>query len=377
MAAESVGVSLDWIAQRHHDHHYTEGANMRAYIGTYTHNTASEGIYLCDLNPHTGELAIVGAAPRVENPSYLALHPNGRTLFACGEQTAGAGLATALRIDADSGALSLLNQESTLGPGPCHVSVDHAGRMVMVANYNGGSLAVFPVLSTGALGPASDFYQLTGSGPHPQRQERAHAHSIWPDPSQNWALACDLGSDRVLVYGLDRTNAQLRPARSPHVRVEPGSGPRHLAFHPNQRWVYLLNEIRSAVTLFDWHADRGLLVEVEHVPALPADFEGSNSAADIHLTPNGRFLYASNRGQDALAIFAIDQISGKLTLRGYQPTGGKHPRNFCIDATGRWLLVANMHSDSIVTFRLDAATGGLTPTGAVLNVPSPSCILLA
>ncbi len=354
---------------------------MRVYVGTYTHNTASEGIYRCTFDPRTGDLALAGLAARAPDPSYLALHPARHTLYACNElaEFAGqpGGAVSALAIDAASGALTLRSQQPSGGAAPCHVSVDRSGRTLLVANYGGGSVAALPISPAGALAPAGDVHSLSGSGPDPRRQERPHAHSIWPDPTNLWALACDLGTDRVLVYALHPSQARLLPARSPQVRVQAGAGPRHLAWHPNGRWVYLLNELRSAVTLFDWDPVRGLLNEVAHTPALPPNFDGPNGAADIHLTPDGRHLYASNRGQDALAIFAVDAVTGLLTPRGYAPTGGQHPRNFCIHPSGRWLLVANMHSDNIVTLALDPATGALQPTGHLLELPAPTCILFA
>jgi len=353
---------------------------MRIYIGTYTHGSASEGIYRCVFDPETGELVQAGVAARCVDPSFLALHPSGNTLYACNETVGDgdrvAGSVSAFAIEPDS-SLTLLNQQSTGGALPCQLSIDHSGSMVMVANYGGGSVASFAILPDGALSSMATLHQFYGSGLDARRQQAPHAHSIWPDPTNHWALACDLGTDRVRVFSMVPARARLTPARMAFARVEAGSGPRHLTFHPNGRWVYLLNEIRSAVTVFDWHADLGVLAEVQHLRALPADFAGPNGAADIHLTPNGRFLFASNRGQDALAAFAVDASTGRLTPIGYQPTGGQHPRNFCIDPSGRWLLVANMHSDNIVVFHIDGRTGALEPIGAALTVPSPCCILFA
>ncbi|NLX37528.1 MAG: lactonase family protein [Chloroflexi bacterium] len=354
---------------------------MRVYIGTYTHNTASEGIYRCTFDPRTGALALDGLAARAQDPSYLALHPAQHTLYACNELSEFSGqpvgAVSALAIDRRDGALALRAQQPSGGAAPCHVSVDRSGRTLLAANYGGGSFCVLPILPDGALAPDGQLHRLVGSGPDAPRQERPHAHSIWPDPTNLWALGCDLGSDRVYVYALHPSQARLLPARAPFARVQAGAGPRHIAFHPNGRWVYLLNELRSAVTLFDWDPVHGLLNEVAHTPALPPDFEGPNGAADIHLTPDGRYLYASNRGQDALACFAVDPVSGLLTDLGYAPTGGQHPRNFGIAPGGRWLLVANMHSNNIVTLAIDAASGALQPTGHVLSLPGPTCILFA
>jgi 6-phosphogluconolactonase len=216
----------------------------------------------------------------------------------------------------------------------------------MVANYSGGSVTMMPLESGGRLAPATSFHQFEGASVHPRRQTQSHGHSIWPDPTNGYALACDLGTDKVMIFAMDLKNAELVPGRSPYVRIKAGSGPRHLDFHPNGRWVYVLNEVASSVTLFDWHPEQGVLAEVEHVAAAPEDAPESNTGADIHVTPNGRYLYASNRDHNSLAMFAIDQETGKLTLLGYEPTQGDHPRNFCVDPTGTWLFCANMRTDN-------------------------------
>ncbi len=349
---------------------------VRFYVGTYTHDNDSQGIYLAEFDPATGALALLGAGPFVANPSYVVIHPQGHRLYAVNELTGAdrpLGAVSALAIAPDTGAMTLLNQESTLGTEPCHVSIDASGRMVMAANYAGGSVCAFPVRADGSLGPASSFQQHVGAGVDPRRQAGPLGHSIWPDPSNRWALACDKGLDKVLIYAMDPARGTLMPARQAYARGAPGAGPRHLAFHPNGRWCYVLNEIRSSVACFDWDAERGALTEFAHVPALPEEFTARNAAADIHLTPDGRFLYASNRGQNALAMFAVGE-AGELTLLGYEPTRGDHPRNFAIAPGGQWLLAANMRSNSIVAFRLDRATGQLAATGHELSVPSPTCI---
>ena len=346
------------------------------YVGTNTRGNDSKGIYICDLDMSTGELELLEHGPQVESPSFLAVHPNKQLLYACnsvggpGEP----GALSAFAIDPGSGGLALLNQESSVGQGPCHVSVDHQGKVAMATNYSGGSVCMLPILADGRLGPATSFHQYQGSSVHPRRQTQPHAHSIWPDPSNGYALACDLGTDKVMIYAMDLAQGKLVPARTPYARIQPGAGPRHLDFHPNGRWVYVVNEVASSVTLFDWDADKGVLGEVAHVPAAPEDAPGSNTAADIHVTPDGRFLYASNRDHNSLAMFSIDQETGELTLLGYEPTQGDHPRNFGIDPTGTWLFCANMRTDNIVTYRIDSGTGKLATTGFQLQVPSPCCI---
>jgi 6-phosphogluconolactonase len=356
----------------------TPSETMLAYVGTYTRNNESKGIYICELDMASGDLAVIGHGPWVESPSFLAIHPSKRYLYACNSLNEWGGkpggAVSAFAIDPGTGALELLNQESTLGAGPCHVSVDASGKAAMATNYSGGSLCLFPLLDDGRLAPASDFHQLHGAGVDPRRQTQAHAHSIWPDPTNRYALACDLGTDRVMIYALDLEGGKLVPNRMPFARIRPGAGPRHLDFHPNGRWVYVVNEMISSVTLFDWYAERGVLSEVAHVPAAPASAPESNTGADIHVTPDGRFCYSTNRDHNSLAMFALDQETGVPSLIGYESTRGDHPRNFAIDPTGHWLLCANQNTDNIVTYRIDPETGHLKITGFELKLPRPVCI---
>ena len=353
----------------------TEGREL-VYVGTSTRDNGSEGIYLCARDEATGNLEILGAGPQVESPTYLATHPNKRYIYACNSLGVPGpeGSVYSLSIDPESHRLQLLNEVSARGPGPCHVNIDRGGRFVMSANFWGGSICVHPVLDDGRLGDACDFHQHEGSSVMPGRQDVPHAHSIWPDPTGRYALVCDLGLDKVIVYGMDLEQGKLLPSRSPYVRIKPAAGPRHIDFHPNGRWVYLISELTSAVTLLEWHADMGVLSEVCHVPSLPEGFEGANTAADIHVTPDGRFVYATNRGHNSVAMFAIDQESGLPELQGYESTQGDHPRNFCIDPTGKWLFVANMNTNNIVTFAINGQTGALEATGFQLQVPGACCI---
>ena len=358
-------------------------APIFAYIGTFTRMPPNargnaEGIGICRLDPATGALTPLGQEPGVHSPSYLALHPTRPLLYAVNavpeiDGQPGGGV-SAFAIDPASGDLTLLNRQSSHGAGPAYVSVDATGRWVFAANYGGGSIAILPILEDGRLGPASDVVQHEGSSVNPERQEGPHAHSIILDPGNRFALVCDLGLDMVLVYRLDPEAGRLVPNDPPGVAVAPGAGPRHLDFHPSGRFVYVINEIASTLGAYAWDAERGVLEEIETRSTLPEDFSGRNSTADIHVHPNGRFVYGSNRGHNSLAIFAIDEATGRLTYVGHESTQGETPRNFTLDPTGDFLYAANQDSDTIVTFRVDAATGRLSSTGQVAQVATPVCV---
>jgi 6-phosphogluconolactonase len=347
------------------------------YVGTYT-GSKSKGIYLFHLDMATGKLTPAGIAAECANPSFLALHPNGRFLYAVNEvsdfDTANSGATTAFAIDRETGKLTLLNQQSAKGAGPCHLTVDPSGKNILVANYGGGSVAVLPIQPDGRLGEATAFVQHQGSSVNPGRQKEPHAHSINVDAANRFAFAADLGLDKVLVYRFDPQKGTLAPNDPPAAAVAPGAGPRHFAFHPDGRRAYVLNEIDSTVTAFDYDAKTGTLKTLQTLPTLPTGFQGNNSTAEVVVHPSGKFLYCSNRGHDSIAIFTIDAQSGRLTAAGHQPTGGKTPRNFNVDPTGAYLLAANQDSDSIAVFRIDPITGALTPTGPTVQAPTPVCI---
>ncbi|WP_148599073.1 lactonase family protein [Aquisphaera giovannonii] len=350
-----------------------------AYVGTYTEGKSpSQGIYLLELDPASGKVTEYGPVANVPNPSFLAIRPGGKELYAVSEvgrfnNKPGGGV-TALAIHPITGKLTALNQESSVGEGPCHVAVDRTGKNVLVANYNNGVVACLPIDEAGRLRPASSSIQHEGSSVDRGRQGGPHAHSINVDPSNRFALAADLGLDKVLVYRLDAEKGTLTPNDPPSASVKPGSGPRHLAFHPNGRFVYVISEMGNTLTAFAYDGEKGELKEIEAVSTLPADFRGKSYTADVHVHPSGKFVYGSNRGHDSIAIFAIDQATGKLTPAGHVPTGGKTPRNFAIDPTGSCLLAENQGSDTIVVFRIDASTGGLTRVGEPIKVPMPVCI---
>jgi 6-phosphogluconolactonase len=352
---------------------------MLVYVGTYT-SGKSEGIYFFRLNLSTGALNLVGTTRGVVNPSYLTLDRRRRFLYAVNEveEFAGrkSGAVSAFAVDRSTGALRFLNQQPTLGGAPCYVSLDAAEKFLLVANYVGGNVAVLPLRADGSLGEAGDVKQDQGSGPNRERQEGPHAHCILPDPSGRHVYSSDLGTDKVMIYRLDANAGKLIPNEQPWAQVKPGAGPRHLVFHPGGRYAYVTNELDSTVTAFAHDSARGTLKEIQTTPALPADFKGANTCADIHLSPDGKFLYCSNRGHDSVAAFRVDARAGTLTFVSHTPTEGKTPRNFALDPTGALLLVANQNSDSIVAFHRDTQTGRLTPAGQVAEVPSPVCLKL-
>jgi 6-phosphogluconolactonase len=355
-------------------------SELLVYIGTYT-TGKSEGIYLYRLDLSSGELKYLATTKGVVNPSFLTLSPNRRYLYAVNEvqEFAGkkSGALSAFAIDQRTGELQLLNQQPSLGADPCYVEVDARGRFVLVANYTGGNVAVFPIKRDGSLGEASDMKQASGSSINRERQEGPHAHCILLDSTNRFAYSCNLGTDKIMIFRFDARNGKLLPAEPPWAQAKPGAGPRHLAFSPNGRYVFVLNELHSTVTAFKRDPAQGGLKELQTVNMLPKGFTGANTGADIHVSADGRFLYCSNRGHNSIAIFTIDPRVGALKLAGHDSTQGLTPRNFAIDPTGRFLLAANQNSDSVVVFRRDQKTGRLSSTGHVAEVPSPVCLKFA
>jgi 6-phosphogluconolactonase len=281
----------------------------------------------------------------------------------------------AFAVEEETLDLRLLNRQPSMGAGPCHLVVDGTGRNVLVANYGGGSVAVLPVQEDGRLDEPSAVRQHRGTGPNPARQEGPHAHGLAFDGGGKRVFTADLGVDRVFVYDFDAASGSLEPAAEPFVAVEPGSGPRHVALHPSGAFLYVVNELRSTVTVLRYDATTGALSPVQTVTTLPADFEGRSTTAEIALSPDGRFVYASNRGHDSLALYAVEGDSGRLDPLGHVSTGGRTPRSFALDSTGEWLLVANQGSDNVVVFRRDGSSGRLEATGTEVSVPAPVCVL--
>ena len=354
------------------------------YVGTYTAEagSTSKGIYAYRFDSDTSELTPIGVAAETTNPSFLAVHPNYRFLYAVNEtgnyQGQKSGAVSAFAIDRATGKLKLLNEVASKGADPAYITVDRSGKYVLVANYTGGSVAVFPVLEDGRLGEASAFIQHTGHGADPERQEGPHAHSIDLSPDNRFAIVDDLGLDETLVYKFDSAKGSLS-LNDPQVyttlaKADPGAGPRHFAFNPNGKFAYVVNEIQSTVSVFSYDGAAGVLRRLQTISTYPKDFSGHNDDAEIEVLPSGKFLYASNRGHDSIAVFAIDPQKGTLTLIEYASTKGKTPRSFEIAPGGSLLFAANEKSNNIVVFSIDNKTGRLTPTGQVLDVSEPVCV---
>ena len=349
---------------------------LTVYVGTYTDST-SKGIYRFTLDPKTGATTAPVLAAETKNPSFLAMHPSGRFLYAVGETESfegkKGGAVSAFAVDPKTGDLKLLNQRSSEGTGPCHLVVDEAGKNVLVANYGGGNVAVLPIGADGRLAPAASVAMHEGSGPNKGRQEKPHAHGIYLSADQRYAFSPDLGADRVFVYRYDAAKGTLDPHGA--AALPPGSGPRHLAFDPKEKHAYVINELLSTITVLAYDAAKGTLTAGESVSTLPAGFAGTSSTAEVAVSPDGRFVYGSNRGHDSLAVFTRNETTGRLTPSGHVPVGGKTPRHFAFDPTGQYLLAAHQGSDTISVFRVDAKTGLATPVGGTLSVGKPVCLL--
>lgn len=338
------------------------------YVGTYTEN-----IHLVRMDRRSGELLQVGSANAGARPSFLAIHPNRRVLYAVNE-TQQAGAVSAFTIDRATGALAKVNEQPSRGGAPCYVSVDRSGRVALIANYLGGNVGVLPIEANGSLAPAR-MVQHTGKGPNAQRQEAPHAHCILPDPSNRLALAADLGADRVFVYRLDLDGKALQHVGEAVMR--PGAGPRHLTFHPTLPLVYVANELDSTVATLRLDGAAGTLSPESTISTLPPGWTGTNYPADIHVAANGRTLYVSNRGHNSIARLSVAAATGALALEQVISTEGDWPRNFSLDPSERWLLVANQRSNSIVVFARDPDSGTLAPTPQRLAIPSPVCLRFA
>lgn len=347
------------------------------YVGTYT-GKGSDGIYSYRFDSNTGDLKPIGLAAKVANPSFLAIAPNQKFLYAANElndfQGQRSGAVTGYTIDPKTGALAEINQSPSKGGGSCFVSVDKTNSTVLVANYGSGSVASFKIDSAGKLSEPVSFIQHTGLSVNPERQKGPHAHSINISPDNRFAIVADLGLDEIKIYKLDAAAATLSPNTPPATKLTPGDGPRHFVFHPNGHFAYIINEMHSTVTALRWDAKAGTLTPIESFTTLPADFKGASTTAEVQVHPSGKWLYGSNRGHDSIAVFAIDQKTGKLKMLETVPTGGKTPRNFRLDPTGKWLLAANQDGNNINVLKIDTGTGRLTATGKGVQLVSPVCI---
>lgn len=356
--------------------HATGATKERVYIGTYTEH-GSKGIYVCEFDPSTGTLTPPELAAATADPSFLVVSPDRRFLYAINETDhfngQPAGGVSAFSIAPATGKLTLLNQVSSLAPGPAYITLDRSGHYVLVANYDEGSVAVYRIMPDGKIGDSTAFVRHYGSSVNAERQKGPHAHSIAMSSDNRFAIVADLGLDELIVYPLDASQGTLGTPRV--IKTDPGVGPRHLTLASSGKFVYVINELKSSLTVYSYNASDGAMTPLQKISTLPNNFHGENTAAEVVLDPTEKFLYASNRGDDnSIAVFAVDPKKGTLTAIEYVPTGGKTPRNFAIDPSGQWLLAANQDSNNIVAFRINAKSGRLTPAGKSIEVNSPTIV---
>jgi 6-phosphogluconolactonase len=360
-----------------------KNAEYILYIGTNT-RTKSKGIYAYRFQPSTGNVSFIGLAAETPYPSWIAVHPSLKYLYAANESELKAApgqpsTISSFAIDRRTGALTFLNKASAGGQGPCHVSVDKTGKVLFAGNYRTGNVEAISILADGRLGQSTAHMQHTAPpepAGTPPRKVTPRAHCVMTSPNNRFLLAADLGVDQVFVYRLDAAKGTLSPNDPPSAKVTPGAGPRHFTFHPNGRFVYVINEFASTVITFAFQASKGVLTEIQTVSALPQGFTGKSTGAEVEVDRSGKFLYGSNRGHDSIALFAIDSKKGTLTFVETVPSQGRTPRHFSLDPTGGYLFVANQDGQNVVLFRVDAKTGRLTPTGQVLmDSPEPTCVL--
>jgi 6-phosphogluconolactonase len=345
---------------------------VMVYVGTYTSPKKSEGIYRMELDLATGKLTEPVLAGKAVNPSFLAIHPSGKFLYAVGEidtfakkgKKTGGGAVSAFAIDQKTGDLTLLNQQSSEGGGPCHVVVDKAGKYALAANYGGGNACALAIGEDGKLGEATGFVQH-------EVKKKPLAHSINLDANGRFAVVADAGLDKVFVYRFE--GGKLKANDPPSFEAKPGAAPRHFAFHPDGKHAYVINESALSITAFDYDGKKGILKEIQTISTVPKGWKGG-STAEVVVHPSGKFVYGSNRGHDSIAVFAVDAKSGKLTHVENQAKGIKTPRNFAIDPSGKVCLVANQDSHSVIVFRVDQETGKLSPTGVKVEIDQPVCI---
>lgn len=357
------------------------GENFLVYFGTNGNpKNGSKGIYVARFNTATGELTQPQLAVEAGAPGFLAIHPSKKYLYASSDVTLpdgkkGGGL-SAFSIDQSSGKLTLINQSATAGAGPCHVSVDKTGKMATISNYGSGSIGSFAIKEDGALSPEVSFFQHEGSSVDPKRQAGPHAHSVNFSPDNRFAFACDLGLDKVLIYKTDPATGKLTPNEPAFAKTPAGGGPRHLAFHPNGKFVYVNNEMAMTETVFSYDAEKGALTEIQTISTLPEADRGKQgySTAETVVHPSGRTVYVSNRTHDTVAVFACDPATGKLTALEYVPVEGEVPRNICLDPTGKWLVAAHQNSGTAALFKVDQDSGKLTFSGTKVNVPGSICV---
>ena len=353
-----------------------KGQQQYLLVGTYTH-TGSKGIYVYSFNPETGSLDWVSNTDSIANPSFLAVTRDKKFVYACTDsRTPNAGSVSAFSFDIATGQLRFINKHPTGGFNPVHIAVHESGKWVITANYTGGTISVFPISGDGSLQPFAQDVKLQGSSMNKERQEGSHVHSTVFSPDYKFLYAPDLGTDKVMQNQFNTSvSTPLSPLPIASVAALPGSGPRHFTFHPKGMYAYLIEELSGAITAYGYNKKTGMLNPFQRMATHPADSTGPFGSAGIHISPDGKFLYASNRGtENNIAIFSINQTNGKSVLKGFHSSLGLHPRNFTLDKSGNYLLVANMLSDTIVVFKRNVRSGFLTATGVTIKVPQPSCL---
>ena len=357
------------------------GENFLVYFGTNGNaKNGSKGIYVSRFNTATGELTEPQLAVEAGAPGFLAIHPSKKFLYASSDVTSAdgkkAGGISAFSVDKSTGKLTLINQAATAGAGPCHVNVDKTGKLATIANYGSGSVGSFAIKEDGSVSPEVSFFQHEGSGADPKRQAGPHAHSVNFSPDNRFAFACDLGLDKVLIYKIDPATGTMTPNEPAFAKTPAGGGPRHLAFHPSGKYVFVNNEMGMSETVFSYDAEKGALTEIQTLSTLPEADRGKPgySTAETVVHPNGRVVYVSNRTHDTIAVFACDPATGKLTALQYVPVEGEVPRNICLDPTGKWLVAAHQNSGTAALFKEDQDSGKLTFSGTKVNVPGSICV---
>ncbi|MHB1629975.1 MAG: lactonase family protein [Bacilli bacterium] len=350
--------------------HHTNSSYI-VYVGTYAEFDAP-GLHAYYLDAHAGVVQPVGSLAGVENPSFLALHPHEDVLYAVSERETGAEVAAVALLP--SNRMQILNRQACTGSGPCHLSLNSAGTRLVTANYAGGSVSLFSVLPNGHIGPEVQRIAHHGKGVHPVRQTEPHPHAAVFDPTDRRVLVPDLGTDRVAVYEIGGDHTRLSPLRK--LRMPDGAGPRHIAFAPGGSHMYVINELNSTITVCAYDSRDGVIEPTQTVTTIHGDAPADNYPAGVAVSASGEFLYASNRGQDSIAVFAVDRENGRLRYKEHVAALGKTPRHFTITPDGRHLLAANQDSDNIATFRIDPETGGLEPTPYTFHVPNPACVIV-
>jgi 6-phosphogluconolactonase len=347
------------------------------FVGTYGMGLDG-GIYFCRLDLKSGEISLINENRGIDNPSFFTIHSTNRFLFAVNEidksDGSSGGIVSSFAINRDNGNLKLINRQPTLGASPCYIISDPSDKFLLITNYSGGSIIVFPILEGANIGSNIRFIQNTGKSINPERQTSPHPHSIVLSPDSHFAFVPDLGLDQILIYRFDQDRGNLGSNTIPFVSLKPGSGPRHFTFHPNHKSAYVINELNSTITAYRYKLMNGKLKEIQTISTLPEEFKGENYCADIHIHPDGKFLYGSNRGHNSITCYSIDQSKGTLEMIGCISTQGEWPRNFAIDTSGQYLLAANQRSNNIFTFRINKVTGELTPTGSSIEINQPVCI---